>query len=282
MQVFNSIKEIQQWSLQNKKQGKTIGLVPTMGYLHNGHLSLVREARKQCDIVIVSIFVNPIQFGVNEDFDEYPRDIQRDQLRLEAEKADAIFAPAIKEMYPGGYNTYVEVLGEITGKLCGAQRPGHFRGVTTVVSKLFNICLPDKAYFGQKDAQQALIVEKMVKELNFPLEIVRVPIVREEDGLAMSSRNVYLDHEQRREALILSQALQKAQESIRSGETNVETVRRQIREMIEACPQAQIDYVEIYNASDLADLQKISGQVLIALAVKFGSTRLIDNLIVEV
>ncbi|MDD2585694.1 MAG: pantoate--beta-alanine ligase [Syntrophomonadaceae bacterium] len=282
MQVFNSIKEIQQWSLQNKKQGKTIGLVPTMGYLHNGHLSLVREARKQCDIVIVSIFVNPIQFGVNEDFDEYPRDIQRDQLRLEAEKADAIFAPAIKEMYPGGYNTYVEVLGEIPGKLCGSRRPGHFRGVTTVVSKLFNICLPDKAFFGQKDAQQALIVEKMVKELNFPLEIVRVPIVREEDGLAMSSRNVYLDHEQRHEALILWQALQKAQESIRSGETNVETVRRQIKQMIVACPQAQIDYIEIYNASDLADLQKIRGQVLIALAVKFGSTRLIDNLIVEV
>ena len=282
MQVFNSIKEIQEWSLQNKKQGKTIGLVPTMGYLHNGHLSLVREARKQCDIVIVSIFVNPIQFGVNEDFDEYPRDIHRDQLRLEEVKADAIFAPAIKEMYPGGYNTYVEVFGEVTDKLCGAKRPGHFRGVTTVVSKLFNICLPDKAYFGQKDAQQALVVEKMVKELNFPLEIVRVPIVREEDGLAMSSRNVYLEPEQRHEALILWQALQKAQESIRSGETNVETVRQQIKQMIVACPQAQIDYIEIYNASDLADLQKIRGQVLIALAVKFGSTRLIDNLIVEV
>lgn len=282
MQVFNNVREIQEWSLQNKKQGKQIGLVPTMGYLHEGHLSLVREARKKCDIVIVSIFVNPIQFGVNEDLDDYPRDIERDRALLEKENVDAIFVPAVKEMYPQGYSTYVEAYGEITMKLCGAARPGHFKGVTTVVSKLFNICLPDKAFFGQKDAQQALIVEKMVRELNFPLEIVRVPIVREHGGLAMSSRNVYLDGEQRQEALVLNRALKKAEETIRGGERDVEKIKLQIREMIEAQPQARIDYIEIYNASDLEDIKKISGQVLIALAVKFGSTRLIDNLIVEV
>jgi pantoate--beta-alanine ligase len=182
MQVFNNVNTMQQWCLEKKRQGLKIGLVPTMGYLHNGHLALVKEARRHCDVVVVSIFVNPIQFGAGEDFEEYPRDLQRDQKLLEDVQTDAIFAPPIKEMYPPGYNTFVELQGEIAQKLCGKSRPGHFRGVTTVVSKLFNICLPDVAFFGQKDAQQVMILEKMVRELNFPLQIIRVPIERKLTG----------------------------------------------------------------------------------------------------
>ncbi|MEN6347902.1 MAG: pantoate--beta-alanine ligase [Syntrophomonas sp.] len=282
MQLFNKVSEMQQWAKEHKKQGHSIGLVPTMGFLHQGHLSLVREARKDCDIVIVSIFVNPIQFGVGEDFEQYPRNLERDSALLEEEKADAIFSPHNKDMYPNGYDSFVEVYGEITDKMCGASRPGHFKGVSTVVSKLFHICQPDRAYFGQKDAQQLMIIEKMVRELNFPLEIVRVPIVRESDGLAMSSRNVYLGDEERRQALVLNQALKMAVTDIKNGERNPETVRQKIITMIEACPLANIDYVEISDAADLSGIGEIKGRVLIALAVKFGSTRLIDNLLVEV
>lgn len=282
MQTFNCAYEMQQWCGEQKKQGKKIGLVPTMGFLHEGHLSLVRTARKSCDIVVVSIFVNPIQFGIGEDFDDYPRDISRDSSLLEKENVDAIFAPLVKEMYQPGYNTYVEVLGPITEKMCGASRPGHFRGVTTVVSKLFHICQPDLAFFGQKDAQQAMVIEKMVKELNFPLQIIRVPIVREVDGLAMSSRNVYLSQEQRQQALVLHQALQQAEQQITNGEKNVEKVKLTLEKMIGACPGAQIDYIEIANGEDLSSLAEIRGRVLIALAVKFGTTRLIDNRLVEV
>jgi pantoate--beta-alanine ligase len=282
MLVFNEIKEMQSWCLEFKRQGRKIGLVPTMGYLHEGHLSLVKEAGRQCDIVVVSIFVNPTQFGPYEDFDSYPRDIESARQKLAQEKVDAIFAPSAREMYHEGYNSWVELKGEITSKLCGASREGHFRGVTTVVGKLFNICQPDKAFFGQKDAQQAMIIEKMVQELNFPLAIVRVPIVREADGLALSSRNVYLDGEQRRQALVLSRSLQKARQLAENGEHNVARLKQEIRKMIEAAPQARIDYVEIYAADDLGDVEEINGRVLIALAVKFGNTRLIDNLIVEV
>ena len=282
MQVISNIQEMQQWSRQKRLQGLKIGLVPTMGYLHEGHLSLVRTARQQCDVVIVSLFVNPMQFGAGEDFEEYPRDISRDKVLLENEKADILFTPEARDMYPPGYSFFVETDGEITGKMCGASRPGHFRGVTTVVSKLFNICGPDKAYFGQKDAQQVTILEKMVKELNFPLEIVRVPIVREPDGLAMSSRNVYLSSEERGEALVLYRSLQAAAEAIREGETSVEGIKEIITTIINTSPQAQIDYVEINRADDLSSIDRIEGTVLIALAVKFGTTRLIDNLIVEV
>lgn len=282
MYVLENVNQTQQWCKQQKAAGKTIGLVPTMGYLHEGHLSLVREARQRCDIVVVSIFVNPIQFGVGEDYDCYPRDLSRDTAMLENEKVDLLFTPAINDMYPRGYNTFVEVGGEITDRLCGASRPGHFKGVTTVVSKLFHICLPDVAFFGQKDAQQVMVIEKMVEELNFPLEIVRVPIVREEDGLAMSSRNVYLDAEQRRQALALSRAMKKAEMDIREGERSVATLKTTMRNIIEKSSQAVIDYVEIYNARDLSDLESVSDQVLIALAVKIGNTRLIDNLLVEV
>lgn len=282
MQIFKDPGEMQQWCREQKRQGKSIGVVPTMGYLHAGHLALVREARQRCQVVIVSIFVNPIQFNVGQDFEEYPRDLQRDSELLEKEQVDAIFAPAIKAMYPQGYNTFVEVFGEMTEKLCGASRPGHFRGVTTVVSKLFHICLPDLAFFGQKDAQQVLIIEKMVKDLNFPLEIVRVPIVREKDGLALSSRNVLLDAEQRQEALVLSRALEEAGSLIAGGERNVATVKSFITRSIETSPAARIDYAEIYSAEDLSDIDEIGGKVIIALAVWFGTTRLIDNLLVEV
>ena len=282
MQVFHSISQTQEWCLEQKKAGKVVGLVPTMGSLHEGHLSLVREACRQCDAVVVSIFVNPTQFGVGEDFEQYPRDLVRDRMLLETTRADLIFAPSIQEMYPAGYNMFVEPGGEISEKLCGASRPGHFRGVATVVSKLFNICQPDKAFFGQKDAQQVMIIEKMVKELNFPIEIVRVPIVREDDGLAMSSRNVYLDEAQRREALVLNKALEAAEQSVKKGERDVARVREILVKTIESSPQARIDYAEILSAEDLSDLKEIKGRVLMAVAVKFGNTRLIDNRLVEV
>lgn len=282
MQTFTSVKTMQDWCKEQKRLGKTIGLVPTMGYLHQGHLALVREARRSCDIVVVSLFVNPIQFGVGEDFEDYPRDLEKDSQLLEEEAVDALFAPSVKEMYPPHYNSFVEVAGEITEKLCAQSRPGHFRGVTTVVSKLFNICLPDLAFFGQKDAQQVMTLEKMVKELNFPLSIIRVPIVREEDGLALSSRNVYLSADHREQALVLNRSLQAARELIESGEKNVVQVKKLLEKIIKTSPAANIVYAEIYDANDLTDVEEIKDRVLIALAVKFGTTRLIDNLIVEV
>ena len=282
MQTFTTVNAMQDWCKEQKSGGKTIGLVPTMGYLHQGHMALVREARRSCDIVVVSIFVNPIQFGAGEDFEDYPRDLEKDSQLLEQEAVDVIFAPSIKEMYPSNYGSFVEVEAEMTKKLCGQSRPGHFRGVTTVVSKLFHICSPDFAFFGQKDAQQVMIIEKMVKELNFPLSIVRVPIVREIDGLALSSRNVYLNEEQRAQALVLNRSLQAARELIESGEKNVKQVKKLLEKVIKSSPEANIVYIEIYDANDLADIEEIKDRALIALAVKFGTTRLIDNLIVEV
>jgi pantoate--beta-alanine ligase len=282
MLTFTNVEMMQEWCKQQKRQGRTIGLVPTMGFLHQGHLALVKEARNSCELVVVSIFVNPIQFGAGEDFEEYPRDLEKDTRLLEQAGADAVFAPAIKEMYPQGYSTFVDVLGQISEKLCAQSRPGHFRGVCTVVTKLFHICLPDKAFFGQKDAQQAMIIEKMVRELNFPLSIVRVPIVREEDGLALSSRNVYLDPEQRAQAVVLYRSLLAARDLIKTGERNIERVKSLLEQIIKSSPGASIEYIEIYDAHDLADIHEIKGSVLIALAVKFGKTRLIDNLIVEV
>ncbi len=282
MLILNQVGKAQEWCIEQKRAGQTIGLVPTMGYLHEGHLALVEQARRDCDVVVVSIFVNPMQFGVGEDFETYPRDLSRDVALLEDLRTDALFAPSIAEMYPLGYNTFVEVGGGITAKLCGASRPGHFKGVATVVSKLFNICVPDLAYFGQKDAQQVMVLEKMVRELNFPLRIIRVPIVREEDGLAKSSRNVYLDSQQRQQALVLHRALQEAKRMIMKGERDVANLKGAMRGIIATSPQACVDYVQIYAASDLADVEKVDKEVLIALAVKFGSTRLIDNLLVEV
>jgi pantoate--beta-alanine ligase len=282
MQVFDKIEKMQEWSLQARKQGQTIGLVTTMGYLHAGHLALVHEARKSCDRVVVSIFVNPLQFGQGEDFKEYPRDLSRDSNLLEEAGVDALFAPQASEMYPPGFSTSVEVEGEISHKMCGASRPGHFKGVTTVCTKLFHACLPDMAFFGQKDAQQLIIIKKMVKELNFPMKIIRVPIVREDDGLAMSSRNVYLNKQQRQEALVLIKALKKAEEQIKAGERDIAQLKAEIRGIIATSPEAVVDYIEILNGEDLSELERVSGKVLIALAVKFGKTRLIDNLLVEV
>lgn len=282
MKIFNDAAEMQSYCLAMKREGKSIGLVPTMGYLHQGHLSLVQAAKKENDLVVVSVFVNPIQFGAGEDYEDYPRDLSHDTDLLENEGVDLCFAPTAKSMYPAAYNTYVQVEGEITQKLCGKSRPGHFKGVTTVVSKLFHICQPDRAYFGQKDAQQVTIIEKMVKELNFPLRIVRVPIMREADGLALSSRNVYLDAQQRQEALVLNRSLQLAREKINQGERDVKNIKQYITDCITASPQAQIDYVEVVDGRDLSAIDEIKGKTLIALAVKFGSTRLIDNLLLEV
>ena len=282
MQIFNKSHEMQEWSIQQKRAGKTIGLIPTMGFLHEGHLSLVKRARTDCQIVAVSIFVNPLQFGVGEDFDEYPRDITRDCELLEKEGVDAVFSPSISDMYNPGFSTTVEVTGPVTERLCGASRPGHFKGVCTVVSKLFHICLPDRAYFGQKDAQQAVVIEKMVRELNFPLKIVRGPTVREADGLALSSRNSYLKPEERESGLVLSQALGLAREMIDQGEIRPEIVRDAMVELIESRPHTKIDYVEICSGEDLSPLTAIEGEVLIALAVQIGATRLIDNLLLEV
>ncbi|NLO22400.1 MAG: pantoate--beta-alanine ligase [Syntrophomonadaceae bacterium] len=282
MRIFKEIQSIQNWCKEHKLQGRKIGLVPTMGYLHEGHLELVREAKRHCDIVVVSIFVNPTQFGAGEDFEVYPRDFERDTSLLERENADAVFAPTAEEMYLSDFSSWVEVTGEITTKLCGASRPGHFRGVTTVCAKLFNICLPDLAFFGQKDAQQVMVLEKMLTDLNFPLQIIRVPIVREADGLAMSSRNVCLDAEAREQALVLNRALGQAERAIKDGERDAARIKVLLREIIESSPRAEIDYAEIYDAYDLADIQQIDRKILMALAVKFGKTRLIDNRLVEV
>jgi len=281
MKIVKTIKEIREIVMQQQKMGRTIGLVPTMGYLHKGHLSLVEEARRNNDFIVMSIFVNPTQFGQNEDFDKYPRDLERDARLAEDAGVDVIFSPEAGEMYPEGYKTYVNVEG-ITEVLCGKSRPGHFRGVTTVVCKLFNIVKPDRAYFGQKDAQQAAVIKKMVRDLDFDIEIVTCPIVREEDGLAMSSRNVYLDEQQRKSALILSKSLFEARRRILEGERDKQKILDNILQMLHTEKSAEVDYVEIVNADTLEDIEEIKGKVLIALAVKFGTTRLIDNIILEV
>ena len=278
MTVVKTINEVRQFVKEARLKGMTIGFVPTMGFLHEGHLSLMREAKAQTDYVVVSIFVNPTQFGPTEDLATYPRDLPRDQMLCESVGVDLIFAPEVDEMYPAGHSTIVDCEGPITKQLCGASRPTHFKGVTSVVAKLFNITLPDKAFFGQKDAQQVAVIEKMVKELNFDVEIVPCPIVREEDGLAMSSRNTYLDAEARRQALVLSQSLNAAKASIDAGETRVSELIALIRETIQQAPMAEIDYVQIVDATTLLAIDELNDDTLIALAVKFGKTRLIDNL----
>lgn len=281
MQIIKTVAEMQDFVHRIKAAGKSLALVPTMGYLHEGHLTLIREAKAACDTVVASIFVNPLQFGVGEDYEEYPRDLTRDARLSESAGVDAIFAPPVAEMYPKGYHTFVEV-EEITNHLCGRSRPGHFRGVTTIVNKLFNIVQPDKAFFGQKDAQQVLVIKKMVADLNMNLEIVTVPIVREEDGLAMSSRNVYLTPEERRAALVLYKSLQQAKEAIEAGERRGSAVRDMIIQTIGTEKLANIDYVEVVSVSSLKPQEKLEGEVLIALAVRFGKTRLIDNIMLTV
>ena len=255
----------------------TVGLVPTMGYLHEGHLSLIRQARAECDHVFVSIFVNPTQFGPKVDLSKYPRDLERD-FRLIEPYTDVVWTPSDAIMYPEGYQTWVEV-DALTQVLEGAMRPGHFRGVTTVVAKLFNGVQPHKAYFGQKDAQQVAVIRQMVRDLNFPIEIVVCPIAREADGLAMSSRNVYLDPEQRQAATVLFRALNAAKAAFDQGERNAETLRQTMQEVIAAEPLAQMQYVSCADYDTLAELTEIKGKTLLSMAVFFGKTRLIDNFV---
>lgn len=257
-----------------------VGLVPTMGYLHEGHLSLVRRAREDCDYVVVSIFVNPTQFGPKEDLSKYPRDLDRDLSLLEPLGVDLVWMPTAEMMYPSGFQTWVEV-ETIAQPLEGSTRPGHFRGVTTVVAKLFNAVQPNNAYFGQKDAQQAAVIRQMTRDLNFPVEIVVCPIVREPDGLAMSSRNVYLDPEQRRAATVLSRALQAAKEAYDKGEREAETLRETMKEALAAEPLAEVQYVSCADYDTLQELDSVTGKALLSMAVFIGKTRLIDNVVLE-
>jgi pantoate--beta-alanine ligase len=281
MEVIQRIPQMKEVSRKARSEGKVIGLVPTMGFLHEGHLSLVREARKMADIVVVSLFVNPAQFAPTEDFDKYPRDVTRDAELLTSEKTDYIFLPKAEEMYPENYHTFVKVR-DLSAKMCGVSRPDHFEGVTTVVLKLFHIVDPHFAYFGQKDAQQMVIIRRMVADLNLDVEIVRLPIMREPDGLAMSSRNTYLSSEERKAATVLYRALQHAQKRIDEGERKSKVLIKEIRETIESEPLARIDYISITDMIELKELKTLKGKCLIALAVYFGSTRLIDNIIVDV
>ncbi len=257
-----------------------VGLVPTMGYLHEGHLSLVRRAREECDHVVVSIFVNPTQFGPSEDLSKYPRNLDRDLSLLDPLGVDLVWMPTAEIMYPPGFQTWVEV-ETISQPLEGSMRPGHFRGVTTVVAKLFNAVQPHSAYFGQKDAQQAAVIRRMTRDLNFLIEIVVCPIVREPDGLAMSSRNVYLDPEQRKAATVLSRALQAAKKTYENGERDAEKLRGKLKEVLASEPLAQVQYVSCADYDTLEELNTVTGKALLSMAVFIGKTRLIDNLILE-
>lgn len=263
-----------------RARGRTIGFVPTMGYLHEGHLSLVRECRKSTDVTIVSIFVNPLQFGPQEDFRRYPRDPERDGSLLEKEGVDILFLPEDREMYPQGFRTSVEVTG-LQDKLCGRSRPGHFRGVTTVVLKLFNIVRPDCAFFGQKDAQQVFILRRMAEDLNVGVDIRVMPIVRDPDGLALSSRNSYLSAEERRAALVLFRSLEEARRMYENGERAASQIRERLLRLIAAEPLARIDYVDVVDPGSLDPVEKVNGEALVALAVYVGKTRLIDNTILR-
>jgi len=280
MVVVERIQEMKDIVKRLKKEGKSIGFVPTMGYLHEGHLSLVRLSKQQNDITIMSIFVNPIQFGPNEDYERYPRDFERDKTLAEKEGVDYIFYPSVEEMYPEDFKTVVSVK-KITEMMCGKSRPGHFDGVATVVLKLFNIVNPDRAYFGQKDAQQLAVIKQMVKDLNLDVEIVPCPIVREQDGLAMSSRNVYLSEEERKSATVLYRALNLAKEMIEKGEKEVSVIKKAMEEMILKEKYTKIDYIEFVNSDTFEVISKVEGKVLIALAVFVGKARLIDNIVVE-
>ena len=264
-----------------KRKGRTIGFVPTMGYLHEGHLSLVRIAKRKSDVLVASVFVNPTQFGPKEDFGRYPRDLGRDKLLLDKEGCDFIFAPRMKDMYPEGYSTYVNV-DKIAHKLEGAERPGHFRGVTTIVANLFNIVQPDVAVFGKKDAQQAVILKKMVDDLNYGIKIIIAPTVRERDGLALSSRNKYLYKEERKQATVLYEALQEAKRLVGKGERSANKIIVRMRNLVKKQHSARLDYIAITDACTLELLNKLKGEVLISLAVRFGKTRLIDNIKIKV
>lgn len=279
MKIFRTVHEMQSFATELKKEGKVIGLVPTMGALHEGHLTLMRAAKAKCDFVIASVFVNPTQFGPTEDFDAYPRRFEEDCQKLESVGVDAVFHPEAAEMYPKGYCTYVTVDGDITHKLCGAQRPIHFRGVATVVTKLMNITRADEAFFGQKDAQQVVVVRRFVSDLNIPIHINMVPIVREDNGLARSSRNAYMSADEKAKAVILSQSLKKAVAAFEAGEKDVETLKKIVRDNLQTEPLATIDYVDLFSFPGLEPIQTVNAESLLAIAVKIGKTRLIDNVI---
>ena len=276
MQIIETVDQMMKYSRDARAAGRTIAMVPTMGYLHAGHASLMHEGRKRADLLITSIFVNPTQFGAGEDFDSYPRDLQRDTEIAVSAGVDVIFAPKASDMYPRGYETYINV-ENITDHLCGASRPGHFRGVTTVVAKLFNICKPHCALFGKKDYQQLAVIRRMVTDLNLDVDVIGMPIVREADGLAMSSRNAYLSPEERLSALCLSRGLRAARAAFNSGERLAHTIRAAALSEISAEPSACVDYVEVRNGTTLEKDEKVSSSSLVALAVRIGKTRLIDN-----
>jgi pantoate--beta-alanine ligase len=281
MLITRTIAETRTTIAHARAQGKRIGFVPTMGYLHEGHLQLIDIARQHSDFVVVSIFVNPTQFGPHEDFASYPRDFERDRKLCEARGADLIFAPEVSEMYPERSLITFQI-EKLADHLCGARRPGHFNGVVLVVSKLFNIVQPDIAVFGQKDAQQLIIIKRLVQDLNFPVRIISAPTVREPDGLAMSSRNVYLSPTQRAQSTVLYKSLQRAKTLIESGERDAKRVIAEMERVIATASEAKIDYIEIVRVSDLQPIEKLDGLVLIALAVYFGKARLIDNIILDV
>ncbi len=278
MKVVSSADQVRAAVRTAKSQQQRIGFIPTMGALHQGHMSLIRTARQQCQFVVASVFVNPTQFGPNEDFKSYPRDLNRDRQMLEAEGVSLLFAPGVEEMYPGGANTFVVVEG-MSDKLCGGTRPGHFRGVTTVVSKLFNIVEPDVAFFGQKDAAQAAIIRRMVRDLKFDVQIVVCPIVREADGLAMSSRNAYLNPSERRQALVLFRALSHVQTLADQGEAGAAKLIAAAKSVIAEEAAVRLDYVEAVNPESLDPVSNVSNGALVAIAAFVGKTRLIDNIV---
>ena len=280
MKTVTTIKEVREIVKEWKKQDLSIGYVPTMGYLHEGHASLIKHARKENDKVVVSIFVNPMQFGPTEDLDSYPRDLEKDSALCAAEGVDLIFHPEPEEMYDESFCSFTDING-LSNALCGLSRPIHFRGVCTVLNKFFNIITPDKAYFGQKDAQQAAIVKQFVKDLNIPVEIIRCPIIREEDGLAKSSRNTYLSPEERKAALCLSKAIFLGEDMVKKGETDAKKVTDAMKELIRKEPLSDIEYVTAVNGLTMQEIDTIKAPALVAMAVRIGKTRLIDNFVVE-
>jgi pantoate--beta-alanine ligase len=281
MKVAKTIKSVRNLVKAARSKGKIIGFVPTMGALHIGHISLIEAAAKKCDFVVVSIFVNPTQFGPGEDFEKYPRPLKADLEICRKAGVDVVFAPSPQQMYPGENLTWVNV-EKLTEQLCGRFRPGHFSGVTTVCAKLFNIVAPDIAFFGQKDAQQAIVIKQMVADLNMPLEIVVCPTVRQADGLAVSSRNQYLTEQEKKDATLIYKSLQKCQKLIEDGVIDSKTIINQMRKIIQQAPSIKIEYISIVDADTLQELKKITGKVLTVVAVKIGSTRLIDNILLDV
>lgn len=277
MRLVENISEMKKLSTEARSSNTIVGFVPTMGYLHEGHLSLVRIARKECKLLVVSIFVNPTQFAEGEDFDSYPRDIDLDTQLLDEEGVDLVFLPRVEEMYPEDYSTSVEVEG-LTSVLCGVSRPGHFKGVTTVVAKLLNIVKPHLAVFGEKDYQQAIVIRRMVRDLNIDTDIVMGPIVREKDGLALSSRNLYLNEKERSDASVLYRSLLEGKRMVASGTSDTSEVKLAVRKMIEEKETARVDYVSVVHTEKLKELQRIEDEAVIAVAVKFGKARLIDNI----